>query len=243
MGRRAGAVACPSHNDADPGANSGPGVVCSRDLGSDRCWCLRNGSDGPRRCSDGFSSGVQSADRRLVCQRLELRRRTPVTAASPRSNVGRPGAGRLAGHHRYRGHHSLAFAAQRWVVATVVLVVGAPLAFQSVKSLHALARRWLVFVPAGPVVHDLLAMADPVLIKRSAITRFGPALVGSAAADLTSGARGLALEVELHTPVTLALRVHPTADAATVELDSFYFTPTLPGEALDEAERRTIAVG
>ena len=62
-------------------------------------------------------------------------------------------------------------------------------------ALHRLSRRWLVLVPAGLVVHDHLALADPVLLRRVDLRRvLGPAEAGTAALDLTLGAGGLAVE-------------------------------------------------
>ena len=57
---------------------------------------------------------------------------------------------------------------------------------------HTLARRWLVFVPTGVVVHDPLALAEPVLLRRADVRSFGPAPADATALDLTRGALGLA---------------------------------------------------
>ena len=80
----------------------------------------------------------------------------------------------------------------------LLAVVGVPAAAIASRALHGLARRWVVFVPAGLVLHDLHAMVDPVLFPRSSIRRLGPAPTDPGdAVDLTQRALGLALELEL----------------------------------------------
>ena len=54
--------------------------------------------------------------------------------------------------------------------------VGAPLAAAAARRLHVLARRWVILVPGGVVVHDPLALREPVLMPRSSITTVAPAL-------------------------------------------------------------------
>jgi hypothetical protein len=57
----------------------------------------------------------------------------------------------------------------RVVAGIAAVVIGLPLAFVVARSLHSLARRWLVLVPAGVVVADPLTLADPVLMRRENI--------------------------------------------------------------------------
>ena len=57
----------------------------------------------------------------------------------------------------------------RVVAGIAAVVIGLPLAFALARSLHSLARRWLVLVPAGVVVADPLTLADPVLMRRENI--------------------------------------------------------------------------
>lgn len=137
----------------------------------------------------------------------------------------------------------LLLASRQWVAGALVAVIGGALSLLAMRSLHALTRRWLVFVPAGIVVHDLMTLADPVLIKRSAIDRLGPALADSEATDLTMAAIGLALEVRVGAPVTLALRPKPGAQPQAIELTSLLISPSRPGAVLDEAEQRNTRVG
>ena len=98
---------------------------------------------------------------------------------------------------------ALLLAAEQWLAGAAVLAVGLPLAAVAVRALHGLTRRWVVFVPAGFVLHDHHALVEPVLFPRRSIRRLGPAPAdpGPDTTDLTQGALGLALELELADPV------------------------------------------
>jgi hypothetical protein len=133
----------------------------------------------------------------------------------------------------------LLLADRQWIAGAAALVVGWPVAVWAARSLHILSRRWLVFTPAGLVLHDQLAAVESVLVIRRHLAAIGPALADSSATDLTVGAFGLALEVRL----TEALPVSPSPrrrlrEVTTVEIEAFLFTPTRPGMVLAEATQR-----
>ena len=130
-------------------------------------------------------------------------------------------------------------AAEQWLAGVILTVLGVPLGLFSARALHGLARRWLVFVPAGIVLHDAQVLADPILFRRQVIARIGPALADTGATDLTAAAAGLALEVELDG--SAEIRRARTAEGE--ETDAFLVTPSLPGAVLGEAERRRFRVG
>jgi hypothetical protein len=136
----------------------------------------------------------------------------------------------------------LLIAARQWVAGGLVAAVGVPAAVVAWRALHGLSRRWVVFVPAGLVLHDLHALVDPVLFPRSSIRRLGPAAAdGDGAVDLTQRSLGLALELELVEPAEIA----PRRPDRTVQVESaqrVLFTPTRPGALLTEAARHRIAV-
>jgi len=134
----------------------------------------------------------------------------------------------------------LLLAARAWVAGAVAVVGGVPLAVVLARALHSLAQRWAVFVPAGLVLKDHLALLDPVLLRRHLVTSFGPARAGSDALDLTAGAPGLALEVRLHEPVLLARVTLGRRGSEARSADALRFTPTRPGAVLAEAERRRL---
>jgi len=138
----------------------------------------------------------------------------------------------------------LLLAAEQWTAGVVVLIVGLPLAALAVRALHGLARRWVVLVPAGLVLHDLHALVEPVLFPRRSIRRFGPAPADAAshALDLTQRALGLALELELADPTTVAPRRGGQPQPVEA-VDRILFTPSRPGALLTKAAERRIPVG
>ena len=72
----------------------------------------------------------------------------------------------------------LLLAAEQWVLGLVALAVGLALAALGARALHQLSRRWVVFVPAGVVLHDPTATTDPALFPRPLVVRLGPAPAG-----------------------------------------------------------------
>lgn len=135
----------------------------------------------------------------------------------------------------------LLLAAGLWVPGVVLLAAGLPLAWRAVKVLHVLSNRWLVVVPAGVVLHDPLALADPVLFRRQSVKAIEPAVAGTNALDLTCGSLGLALEVQLVESVPLPT-VAPgrKSETATVDTTAFLFTPSRPGALLAATRSRRI---
>lgn len=137
---------------------------------------------------------------------------------------------------------ALLLAEQHWVAGVIVAALGVPLAVVLVRALHGLSRRWVVFVPAGLVVHDHLALDQPVLFLREMVETLGPAPAETDALDLTVGAPGLALELNLleKVPMTLAARGRQRGESgASARL---MFTPTRPGAVLAEARTRRLRV-
>jgi hypothetical protein len=135
---------------------------------------------------------------------------------------------------------ALFLAGRQWVAGALVLAAGLPVAAVLTRSLHGLARRWVVFVPAGVVVHDELALADPVLLQRRGIAALRPAPAGTDAHDLTQRALGLALELVLTEPVPMHMATPGNRAGRAVSPTALLFTPTRPGAVLAEAARRRI---
>jgi hypothetical protein len=136
----------------------------------------------------------------------------------------------------------LLLAAERWVAGGLAVVVGLPVAWVVARSLHNLSRRWAVFVPAGMVLHDPLTLLDPVLLLRATVARVGPAAADTDALDLSQRAPGLALEMDLREDVSFTLIVPGRREGRPAVTSRFLFTPTRPGEVLDEARRRRLPV-
>jgi hypothetical protein len=135
---------------------------------------------------------------------------------------------------------ALLIAARRWVAGGVLAGLGLPVAWLFVRALHGLSRRWLVFVPAGVVLHDPVSLADPVLFQRRQIAALRPALAGTDSLDLTQRSPGLTLELVLteKVPMVLVTPGHRAGEpGASARL---LFTPTRPGALLAEAARRRL---
>ena len=129
----------------------------------------------------------------------------------------------------------------RWVAGGLAVALGVPTTALAVRALHRLSRRWIVLVPAGLVLHDHLALAEPTLLQRAGLARIGPAAVDTDATDFTQQARGLALEVRCREPhdVLPAGRGRTTEVAA---IEAFLCSPNRPDVVLDEAGRRRLPV-
>ena len=139
-------------------------------------------------------------------------------------------------------------AARSWVFGAIALAIGWPAAWFAARALHGLSDRWIVFVPAGFVVHDLMALTDPLLLPRRLVRRVGPALADTRAPDFTLGATGLALQVDVSepievTPVPRRTRPGQRPKPQPARIDSLLFSPTRPGAVLREAARRRLPVG
>lgn len=128
---------------------------------------------------------------------------------------------------------------ERWVLGVIALVVGIALAAVLVRGIHVLTQRWAVFVPAGLVLHDGFALAEPMLFRRRTIDYLGPAPADSTSDDLTSGALGLALELKLDAPVDVAKATR--GEPAKLEpLHALLFSPTRPGAVMRRAAERKL---
>jgi hypothetical protein len=142
------------------------------------------------------------------------------------------------------GAGPLLLAARQWVTGGLALLLGWPVAALVLKSLHNLSRRWVVFVPAGMVLHDPMVLMDPMLFPRQDVTALRPAgAVNAGYLDLSQRAPGVGVEMELDEPVTVGLLRPGKREGDSVEASRLRFTPTRPGLVVAEARRRRIAVG
>jgi hypothetical protein len=137
----------------------------------------------------------------------------------------------------------LLLAAKAWFAGVAVLVVGLPLAVVLARSLHGLSRRWLVFVPAGVVLHDPISLLDPALFPRQMIEVLRPAPADTDSLDLTQGALGLTIELVLREKVPMTRAKPGQAGGEQGASARLLFTPTRPGQVLAEAGRRRVPVG
>lgn len=131
-----------------------------------------------------------------------------------------------------------------WIAGVIACGVGAFACRHGFRVLHQLARRWIVFVPAGFVIHDHVLLVESILLRRAIVSALGPAREGDVTADgvadVSGGARGLALEVAAKERVAFGRRVKRTV--VNTEADRVVFTPSLPGAVLTEARIRAVRI-
>lgn len=141
----------------------------------------------------------------------------------------------------------LLLAAERWLVGAAVLAVGLIAAALSYQSLLILGKRWVVFVPAGIVLHDPLTLGDEaILLPKSGVKslRVVPATTRrleaarkseKSATDLCAGCLGAAIELRLHEPARIP-RLRKAPELATV----IRFAPASADAFVQEALTRDI---
>lgn len=92
---------------------------------------------------------------------------------------------------------SLLLAARQYIVGAVLVVIGSLLSRTIPQRLHRLARRWLVLVPVGIVVHDHLVLHETIMAPSGKILSVTRASDVGEAADLTGGVIGDRLTIAL----------------------------------------------
>lgn len=134
----------------------------------------------------------------------------------------------------------LALGDQRWALGAVLVVLGGPAAWWGIRVLARLTRRWCVFVPAGITLVDDMALAEPTLMRRGDIVAVGPAPVDSTALDLSAGASGLILQVDLNGIGEVVPAAPRGGVTEAVRVSSVLFAPSRPGALLRHARERGI---
>ena len=137
---------------------------------------------------------------------------------------------------------ALLLADQQYAWGSVLTVLGSALAALAGRALFGLTRRWLVFVPAGVVLHDPLTLVDPVLFERSLIESLRAAPADTDSLDLTQGALGLEPRAAPTEKVPM-VRAKGRRGAESGSSARLLFTPTRPGRVLAAAAERRIPVG
>ncbi|MYE09624.1 MAG: hypothetical protein F4Y05_08470 [Acidimicrobiaceae bacterium] len=135
----------------------------------------------------------------------------------------------------------LLLADRGWAAGIVAAAIGLPAAAFAAHTLYRLARRWLVFVPNGLVVHDHLAVAEPLPLSRRGIDSIGPARADTDAIDLTAQAFGMALELRLSEPAKASVMTGRTRSEER-SLAALLMSPSRPAAVLATAERRGLRI-
>jgi len=139
----------------------------------------------------------------------------------------------------------LLLASEQWLWGAAVTAVGVPASIGATRALHGLSRRWLVFVPAGAVVHDFMTTREPFLMMRNTIASFGAApsdsdLDGADLLDATQRASGIVVMIELDKAVEAVPRAARGEVARLRLVNRVAIVPTRPGAAVAEARSRNI---
>lgn len=134
----------------------------------------------------------------------------------------------------------LLLAARQWVVGGALTLLGGVLIRILSKALYGQARRFVVFVPAGFVLHDEFVLRDAALFLRRTVEQIRPAPADTDSLDLTNNASGLAIEVLL-TEKSEIVRITGRRTSEAGKTARFLFVPTLPGRLLAEARTRRLA--
>ncbi len=130
----------------------------------------------------------------------------------------------------------------RWLLGSCVTVVGVALAAAATRSLHVLATRWIVLVPAGVVVVDPMTLAEPVLLTHSSLASLAPAPPrvdpGVDIVDLRLGAVARSLRIDLSSPAALARRPRRRRPLTTTDVTALLVAPVRPDALCDTYTQR-----
>lgn len=124
-------------------------------------------------------------------------------------------------------------------VALVMIAVGGAGCWIVAKRCHRLTQRYIVLVPAGLVVHDAVGLAETAMFRSGEVRKVSLATADTRAADLTAGALGMAVEIELREMSTVVLAGVRRADGTkALHVRSILVAPSRPGRLLAEVARR-----
>jgi hypothetical protein len=130
---------------------------------------------------------------------------------------------------------SLLLAAREYVVGAVLVAIGILLSRTIPQRLHRLARRWLVLVPVGIVVHDHLVLHETIMSHSEKILSVTRTSEVGEAADLTGGVFGDRLTVALTEADKVVLSAITSKALGTTEalhVKMFCIAPRRPKAAL-----------
>ena len=137
----------------------------------------------------------------------------------------------------------LLVAARNWTVAAVALV-GLLLSVRYLlPRIHLLSRRWLVFVPAGVVVHDEIVLSINLMIKKQDLAQMQLARDNSAAADLSALTWGVPLEFSFTKPLDVTLTsigAKHLNSVSAIHAQAVLVATSRPGAALTAYKTKTI---
>jgi len=137
----------------------------------------------------------------------------------------------------------LLVAAKDWPVAVVSLTGLYISARHFLPRIHSLSRRWLVFVPAGVVIHDEIVLSINLMIRKQELSQIQLARENSAAADLSALTWGVPLEFSFNKPLDVSLTSIGAKHLNTVSAihaQSVLISASRPGAVLDAYNTKKI---
>ena len=127
------------------------------------------------------------------------------------------------------------FAARIWLAGAISLIgLAACIKFMAPR-IHQLSRRWLVFVPAGFVVHDEVVLSINLMIKKQELVDIQLARDDTQAADLSALTWGVPLELSFNKTLDVSLTAIGARHLKTVSAihaTSIIIAPSRPGTVL-----------
>ena len=136
----------------------------------------------------------------------------------------------------------LLIAAKNWTVAAVSLAGLYVSAKNLLPRIHLLSRRWLVFVPAGVVVHDEIVLSTNLMIRKQELSHIQLARDNSAAADLSALTWGVPLEFSFNKPLDISLTSIGAKHLNTlsaIHAQSVLIATSRPGSVLSAYKTKT----
>jgi len=137
----------------------------------------------------------------------------------------------------------LLVAAKDWPVAAVSLAGLYVSAKYLLPRIHSLSRRWLVFVPAGVVIHDEIVLSINLMIRKQDLSQIQLARDNSAAADLSALTWGVPLEFSFNKPLDVSLTSIGAKHLNTVSAihaQSVLIAASRPGAVLSAYKSKSI---
>lgn len=122
----------------------------------------------------------------------------------------------------------LLLAARQWIAGGIVSAIALVLVSRVPVRIHRLARRWLVLVPAGIVVHDHVVLGETLMVRNNEVRRVLSIPSAGDEADLTGGSLGPRVRIELLEAAKVVLTPITAKTLGTTEalhVQSFAISP------------------
>ena len=137
----------------------------------------------------------------------------------------------------------LFLAARSWWLGSVSAIVAIASCVLLVPRIHQLSRRWLVYVPAGLVVHDNTVLSMNLMVRKQDLTQIQLANSDTRAADLTALTWGVPLELSFKESLDVSLSAIGARHLKALSLihaQAILVAPSRPGAVLRAAREKNI---